>query len=261
MARVFITGSSTGLGHLAGGHLLSAGHEVVLHARDEAKAARLRGAFPAAGVVVGDLERIDGIRAVAATADRLGPYRSVIHNAGVLGGGAAGLSADGLPVVFAVNALAPYLLTALMSRPERLIFLGSSMHLGARLTNLREAWDGDRWRRGDRLFRLQAGRDRLRHGRRAAVARGAGQRGRSRLGPNADGRSLRPGRPGGRLADPGLACHQRRPRSPDHRAVPLPSPQRPVRPGGPRHQFSGGRPCALCRDQRHGFPPHLTHRP
>jgi len=148
MARVFITGSSTGLGHLAGSHLLSAGHEVVLHARDEAKAARLRGAFPAAGVVVGDLERIDGIRAVAATADRLGPYRSVIHNAGVLGGGAAGLSADGLPVVFAVNALAPYLLTALMSRPERLIFLGSSMHLGARLTSLREAWDGGRWRGG-----------------------------------------------------------------------------------------------------------------
>ena len=37
-----------------------------------------------------------------------------------------------LPVVFAVNVLAPYLLTALMLRPARLVYLGSSMHFGAR---------------------------------------------------------------------------------------------------------------------------------
>ena len=37
MARVFVTGSSTGLGLMAGQLLAEQGHRVVLHARDEAR--------------------------------------------------------------------------------------------------------------------------------------------------------------------------------------------------------------------------------
>ena len=39
MARVFITGSSDGLGRMAAELLIEQGHKVVLHARDDARAA------------------------------------------------------------------------------------------------------------------------------------------------------------------------------------------------------------------------------
>ena len=38
---------------------------------------------------------------------------------------------DGLPHVFAINVLAPYILTALIDRPKRLVYLSSGMHRGA----------------------------------------------------------------------------------------------------------------------------------
>ena len=38
MARVFVSGSSTGLGLLAGKELLASGHDVVFHARNAARA-------------------------------------------------------------------------------------------------------------------------------------------------------------------------------------------------------------------------------
>ena len=46
----------------------------------------------------------------------------VIHNAGVFSG----------PHIFTVNVVAPYLLTALIHRPRRLIYLSSGMHRGGR---------------------------------------------------------------------------------------------------------------------------------
>ena len=64
MARIFITGSSTGLGLLAGERLAGAGHDVVLHARNEVRAEDTRRALPSArGIVVGDLQTIGGMRA------------------------------------------------------------------------------------------------------------------------------------------------------------------------------------------------------
>jgi NAD(P)-dependent dehydrogenase (short-subunit alcohol dehydrogenase family) len=52
----------------------------------------------------------------------------VIHNAGVGYREPRRLTEDGLEHVFAVNVLAPYLLTALIDRPKRLIYLSSGMH-------------------------------------------------------------------------------------------------------------------------------------
>jgi NAD(P)-dependent dehydrogenase (short-subunit alcohol dehydrogenase family) len=118
----------------------------MLHARDRAKAAATRAALPGVeGVVEGDLETMAGMRAVAEAADALGRFDAVIHNAGVGERGSDRLTEDGLPVVFAVNVLAPYVLTALMERPDRLVYLSSNMHMGARPTRPAAFWQDGRW--------------------------------------------------------------------------------------------------------------------
>ena len=72
MAKVFITGSSDGLGLTAGRHLSGQGHQVVLHARNEARAEAARLALPqAAAVLVGDLSTLAAMRDVAAQAKSL----------------------------------------------------------------------------------------------------------------------------------------------------------------------------------------------
>ena len=149
MARVFVSGSSTGLGLLAGQELLAKGHDVVFHARDAARAEDLRRDVPqATSVVVGDIGTIGGTLDVAARVDALGTLDAVIHNAGVGYGAARRPTADGLPDTFAVNVLAPYILTAVIGRPKRLVYLSSSMHrvephLDDALWRTR-AWDGSR---------------------------------------------------------------------------------------------------------------------
>jgi NAD(P)-dependent dehydrogenase (short-subunit alcohol dehydrogenase family) len=69
----------------------------------------------------------------------------VIHNAGVGYRERQRRTEDGLPHVFAVNALAPYILTALIERPDRLVYLSSGMHqrVDAHLDDL--AWERRRW--------------------------------------------------------------------------------------------------------------------
>jgi NAD(P)-dependent dehydrogenase (short-subunit alcohol dehydrogenase family) len=132
VSRVFVTGSADGLGRLAAAQLAGAGHEVVLHARSEARGREALAAVPgAAGVLIGDLASIAQTRALAEEANQSGRFDAVIHNA------ALGYQVprrveteDGLAAVFAVNVLAPYVLTALMTRPERLVYLSSGMHTG-----------------------------------------------------------------------------------------------------------------------------------
>lgn len=161
MARVFVTGSADGLGLMAGRLLAEQGHEVVLHARSPSRAEETRSAASdAAGVVVGDLRSIAGMRAVAEAADASGPFDAVIHNAGV------GyrepqrlLTEDGLAHVFAVNVLAPYLLTALITPPSRLVYLSSGMHRGGDpdLSDLqweRRRWNGSQAYADSKLFDL-----------------------------------------------------------------------------------------------------------
>ena len=84
MARVFITGSSDGLGLMAARLLIEQGHEVVLHGRDEGRSRdALAAAAGAGGVVSEDLSTIAGIRRVADEANKLGRFDAVIHNAGI----------------------------------------------------------------------------------------------------------------------------------------------------------------------------------
>jgi NAD(P)-dependent dehydrogenase (short-subunit alcohol dehydrogenase family) len=148
MARVFITGSSDGLGLMAGRLLADQAHRIVLHARNDARTADARKAAPGAeAVVVGDLETIAATRDVAAQSNALGRFDAVIHNAAVGFREELRTTGDGLPHVFAINTLAPYVLTALIERPKRLIYLSSGMHERAK-ANLddilwrKRPWDG-----------------------------------------------------------------------------------------------------------------------
>ncbi len=116
MARIFITGAGAGLGLNTAHALADGGHDVVVHARTDQR-------LPPGdwrGTVVGDLtDRAETIRAGREANDH-GPFDAVIHNAGALHS----------PAAVAVNTVAPYLLTAVMTLPGRLIYLSSSMHRG-----------------------------------------------------------------------------------------------------------------------------------
>ncbi|HEY2305649.1 MAG TPA: SDR family NAD(P)-dependent oxidoreductase [Streptosporangiaceae bacterium] len=132
MPRIFITGSTDGLGRAAAGVLMSEGHDVVLHARTRQRAAALSDLAPgAAGVVIGDLASAAQTRALADQVNGIGRMDAVIHNAGVFLEPSRAATADGHPTTLAVNTLAPYLLTALIDRPDRLIYLSSGLHHAA----------------------------------------------------------------------------------------------------------------------------------
>jgi NAD(P)-dependent dehydrogenase (short-subunit alcohol dehydrogenase family) len=146
MARVFITGSSDGLGLMAAQLLIGQGHSCVLHARHEQRGKGAMAAAPGAeGVVIGDLSSIAQTREVADQANALGVFDAVIHNAAVGYKEPAHTTEDGLPHVFAVNTLAPYMLTALIHRPKRLVYLSSGLHQNgdASLDDL--LWRERRW--------------------------------------------------------------------------------------------------------------------
>ena len=130
MARVFITGSSDGLGRMVAQLLVEQGHSVVLHARNPHRGREAISAVPEAEtVVVGDLTSITQTRNVAEQINVLGSFDAVIHNAGIGYREARRiLTEDGLPHVFAVNTLAPYILTALIRKPKRLVYLSSGLH-------------------------------------------------------------------------------------------------------------------------------------
>jgi NAD(P)-dependent dehydrogenase (short-subunit alcohol dehydrogenase family) len=147
MARIFITGSSDGLGLMAGRLLLDQGHKVVLHARNQNRANELRGKVAGAeAIAVGDLSSIAQTKSVAEQVNELGIMDAVIHNAAVGYQESKRVETeDGLPQVFAVNTLAPYILTVLIRKPKRLVYLSSGLHKqgDASLDDL--TWGRRRW--------------------------------------------------------------------------------------------------------------------
>jgi NAD(P)-dependent dehydrogenase (short-subunit alcohol dehydrogenase family) len=125
MARIFITGSADGLGQLAAKALIGQGHQVVLHARNEKRAKEALDKVPGAETVVAaDLTNLDETIELGGKVNALGTFDAVIHNAGLYYASAQ--------EIFAVNTLAPYILTCLIQKPKRLIYLSSDMHESGR---------------------------------------------------------------------------------------------------------------------------------
>jgi NAD(P)-dependent dehydrogenase (short-subunit alcohol dehydrogenase family) len=133
MAHIFITGSADGLGRAAAQTLLEEGHEVIIHGRSTERLAAVNELIGrGASAVVGDLADLDHTRAVADQVNQLGRVDAVIHNAGI----------DSGRHILPVNVVAPYLLTALIHRPQRLIYLSSSSHYGGRADLTGLDWSG-----------------------------------------------------------------------------------------------------------------------
>lgn len=125
MAKIFITGSTDGLGKLAAEKLIATGHQVVLHARNSERADLLKSQFTSSyPILIADLSNLEETKKLALEANDLGRFDAVIHNAGVLH--------SDPKTIFQVNVLAPFVLTAIMEKPNRLIYLSSSMHLGGK---------------------------------------------------------------------------------------------------------------------------------
>jgi NAD(P)-dependent dehydrogenase (short-subunit alcohol dehydrogenase family) len=122
MAKIFVTGSADGLGQMTAQKLTDQGHRVVLHARNaQRKAYAQKKVAGAERVLVADLSEKEEVFALAEEVNALGSFDSIIHNAGVYH-----TSGD---LILSVNTLAPYMLTCLIQKPERLIYLSSQMHL------------------------------------------------------------------------------------------------------------------------------------
>ena len=133
MARILITGSTDGLGRATAQTLAANGHHVLVHARSVERLAAVQDLLDlGATSVVGDLSDIEQTRDLADQVNRGGPVDAVIHNAGVLHGAH----------ILQVNVVAPYLLTALIQRPRRLIYLSSGMHRGGRAALTGIDWGG-----------------------------------------------------------------------------------------------------------------------
>ena len=121
MAKVFITGSSDGLGKMAASLLIKEGHEVVIHARNQQRAKDAMRSVPGAkSCLIADLSDIGETKDLAKQANQLGRFDAIIHNAGVY-------NATSQQIIH-VNTLAPYILTCLIMKPDRSVYLSSGDH-------------------------------------------------------------------------------------------------------------------------------------
>jgi NAD(P)-dependent dehydrogenase (short-subunit alcohol dehydrogenase family) len=149
MARIFITGSTDGLGLANARTLINAGHEVLLHARTSARATALNHLAPqAAGIVNGDLASAAETRDLAGQVNKHGRMDAIIHNAGVYLSPQRIATPEEHSRTLAVNVLAPYILTALIERPDRLIYVSSGMHHGSTGDLQDIDWTQRRWDAG-----------------------------------------------------------------------------------------------------------------
>jgi NAD(P)-dependent dehydrogenase (short-subunit alcohol dehydrogenase family) len=129
-----VTGATDGIGLATARRLLTAGHRVLVHARTEQRGRPVLEALAPAGgeavLVTGDLARLEEVQGLAAQVRALGPLDVLVHNAGVwVRGSTPPTTVDGFETTFAVNVLAPHLLTHLLGSQvrSRVVWLGSGM--------------------------------------------------------------------------------------------------------------------------------------
>ncbi|MGR8948229.1 MAG: SDR family NAD(P)-dependent oxidoreductase [Gammaproteobacteria bacterium] len=145
MSTMVITGATAGIGFETARQLLDDANHLIVHARNERKAARLVESLSkvnrdaAVTPVWGDLS---DMQAVSNLADQINSLDltidCVINNAGIYSSDYR-LTADGLELTMAVNYFAPYLLTRRIigapgsSKRSRIVNVSSMTHSGARL--------------------------------------------------------------------------------------------------------------------------------
>src|SRR5579863_2459915 len=153
-----VTGATSGIGKAAATALARMGATVVLVGRDrgrtEAAAAQVAAvsASPPRAEIA-DLSSLEQVRGLAGRLAGLDRIDVLINNAGLVLGERR-ITSDGVEHVFAVNHLAPFLLTSLLlpqltgSAPARVVTVASDAHSAARLDlrdpNLEHGWDS--WR-------------------------------------------------------------------------------------------------------------------
>ncbi len=130
MASIFITGSADGLGSMAAKLLVSQGHRVVLHARNAERGRQALSKVPGAEkVLIADLSSMEETKKLAEEVNSTGGFDAVIHNAGVYNQKSGfTINREFQQMIVTINTLAPYILTCLIHKPERLIYLSSGMH-------------------------------------------------------------------------------------------------------------------------------------
>lgn len=149
MARIFITGSADGLGRMTARLLIAEGHRVIVHGRTKRRAEEAMEEAPGAeNCVYGDLSAMDETRELADQVNKLGVMDAVIHNAGIgYRENKLVFTKDSMPPVFEVNSVAPYILTCLIYKPGRLVYISSGLNRNgdgslADLTWKNRPWDG-----------------------------------------------------------------------------------------------------------------------
>ena len=153
-----VTGATSGIGKAAAAALAKLGAQVVLvgrdHGRAEAAAAKIGAAGPVPPrVEIADLASMEQVRALAGRLGSLERIDVLINNAGLVLGERR-VTEDGFEHVFAVNHLAPFLLTNLLlpkltgCAPARVVTVTSDAHSAAKLDlddpNLEHGWNS--WR-------------------------------------------------------------------------------------------------------------------
>ena len=131
MAAICITGSSDGIGLATARVLLAGGHRVLIHARSRDRGRLvLEQLAGETALVTGDLAQLDEVHRLADQIQTHGPIDALVHNAGVwVRGNTPRTTVDGLETTFAVNVLAPHVLTHLLAADlgGRLLWLGSGV--------------------------------------------------------------------------------------------------------------------------------------
>ncbi len=127
-----VTGATSGLGEALVPQLAERGATVLVHGRDGTRVAELVAALPGATGFVADLASLAAVARLAKEVTAAGPLDVLVNNAGVGFGSDRKhreLSTDGFELRFAVNYLAPFLLTELLgaqSLPRRAVLNVSS---------------------------------------------------------------------------------------------------------------------------------------
>jgi NAD(P)-dependent dehydrogenase (short-subunit alcohol dehydrogenase family) len=126
--------------------LVAQGHEVVLHGRSRQRVDEALSKVPGAlTAVAGDLASIAETKSLADQVNELGPFDAVIHNAGVYHDPRGVRTVDHLLQIFAVNSLAPYILTCLIRKPKRLVYTSSGLHRSGDASLKDLTWSGRPW--------------------------------------------------------------------------------------------------------------------